>query len=505
MSEKRPAARVRAAILAAPWAMTPEMVQTLLSIAERDNLSPEAVAAELGRPLDNTRLVTVRDGVATIPIEGTIVRHADLFVEISGGVSIDALATDLRAALDNPGVHSIVLAIDSFGGEANGVNEFAAMVRAADAVKPVVAYIGGAGASAGYYIASAAGEVVIAADALVGSIGVILAVPDPEKASSRSVAFVSSQSPHKRPDPHSEGGRSRLQGLVDDTADIFINAVAAYRGLTTEQVTAAEGMMLVGQQAVDAGLADRVGSYEGVVAELQARAREPRRIGTSGRMAAQGGSSMADEQKQPGFWTKFWSNLGAQMDTDPTLAPQWSADAARLTAEPGAVTLSAPMSAADAAEIERLRAQVARMQAAERTRAEAEMATRATAFADAEIRASRALPAEREALMAAYTDAATDDLAHPREGQPSRVARLEERQQARPASGHLGELVPVRPEADGSLTPLANLDKTAFVAGEEADAPLTLERRIQIMAMTDLGRAELKRQGIPIPAVPAQP
>jgi hypothetical protein len=85
------------------------------------------------------------------------------------------------------------------------------------------------------------------------------------------------------------------------------------------------------------------------------------------------------------------------------------------------------------------------------------------------------------------------------------VARLEERQAARPANGLLGELVPVRPEADGSLTPLANPDKTAFVASEDEDKPMTMEQRIQIMAMTDLGRAELRRQGIPIPAVPAQP
>jgi signal peptide peptidase SppA len=506
MSE-RPVPHVWQAAVATCWAMLPEKLPVIFEIAARENLDIEAVAAKLGRPLDNARTVTLRpDGVAIIPIEGVIFPRASLFAAISGGVSADELAQDLATALDDPGVSGILLSVDSPGGDVNGVAEVAAMIRDGTARKPIVAYVRDLGASAAYWLAAAADEVAVASTALVGSIGVIGTVADPTKQSARSIEFISSQSPHKRPDPTTQAGGARIQARVDDLAAIFIADVARYRGVTPATVASdfGQGDVLVGQAAVDAGLADRVGSFEDEVRRLQQRAREPRHGGTSGRMAAQGGNGMTDEKQ--GFWSKFWGNLGAQMDADPALTPQWSAEAARATAEPIATTASAPLSTADAAEIERLRARLAEMQAAERTRAEAEMATRAAAFADGLITAGRALPAERDALIAAHTDAATDDLAHPRaEGQPSRVARLEERQQSRPASALLGELVPVQENKDGSLTPLANPDKTAFVAGEDEDKPMTLEQRIQIMAMTDLGRAELRRQGIPIPVVPAQP
>ncbi|MDZ7804302.1 hypothetical protein [Thiohalophilus sp.] len=56
------------AIASAVWAITDEGMNLILSIAQRDNESPEAVAAKLGRPLMNTRNVEDRGGVAVIPI-----------------------------------------------------------------------------------------------------------------------------------------------------------------------------------------------------------------------------------------------------------------------------------------------------------------------------------------------------------------------------------------------------------------------------------------------------
>jgi ClpP class serine protease len=198
------------------------------------------------------------------------------------------------------------------------VAEVAAMIRAGTARKPIVAYVRDLGASAAYWLASAADEVAVASTALVGSIGVIGTVADPTKQSSRSIEFVSSQSPHKRPDPTTQAGGARIQARVDDLAAIFIADVARYRGVTPETVAAdfGQGDVLIGQAAVDAGLADRVGSFEDEVRRLQQRAREPRRIGTSGRVAAQGGS-MAEQ----GFWARFFGGLGQQMDAEQSFTP----------------------------------------------------------------------------------------------------------------------------------------------------------------------------------------
>ena len=129
----------------------------LLAVADRQG-DPEALEARLGRPLDNTRAVSIRDGVAVIPITGPIMRYANLFTRISGATSTQELATDLQTALDSPQVRAIVLNIDSPGGEASGINELADMIHASRGKKPIKAYVGGTGASAAYWIASAADE-----------------------------------------------------------------------------------------------------------------------------------------------------------------------------------------------------------------------------------------------------------------------------------------------------------------------------------------------------------
>ena len=76
---KRPAMRAIQALFNTPWAITEEGLETLLVVAARENLDPEAVAAQLGRKLENARSVTVRDGVATIEVVGPMFRYADFF------------------------------------------------------------------------------------------------------------------------------------------------------------------------------------------------------------------------------------------------------------------------------------------------------------------------------------------------------------------------------------------------------------------------------------------
>ena len=249
------------------WALAPEMLEKILAIARGENESPEAVAAKLGRPLQNTRTVTHRDGVAVIPVTGPVFRYANLFTEISGATSVEVLATDFRSALDNPDIRGIVLEIDSPGGQVAGISEFAEQVRAAN--KPVVAYISDVGASAAYWIASAAGRVVIRDTASAGSVGVVATLHRGKQDNTR-IEIVSSQSPKKRPNPETESGRAELQRVVDDIAQVFVDQVAAYRGATVGHVLEhfGQGGVLVGASAVRAGLADELGSLENVIAGL---------------------------------------------------------------------------------------------------------------------------------------------------------------------------------------------------------------------------------------------
>lgn len=266
--------RILAHVLDAPWAITPEGLHTILRIAYREGEAPEALEARLGRPLDNTRSVSVRDGVATIPVIGPMVRHASLFSAISGATTYEELATDLTAALDDAKVRAIVLHFDSPGGEVTGAAELAAMIRAANDRKPVVAFIEGLGASAAYWLAAAAGDVVVSSTAIVGSIGVRTTIVDSRDALAakgvKQHEIISSQSPGKAADPATTDGRARIQATVDALAAAFIADVAKYRGITDDEVIAdfGGGDVLVGAAAVAAGMADRLDTYEGVLASL---------------------------------------------------------------------------------------------------------------------------------------------------------------------------------------------------------------------------------------------
>jgi signal peptide peptidase SppA len=270
-----------------PWLIQQESLETILQVADRMG-DPEAVSMRLGRPLDNTRTVQMRDGVAVIPVTGPVFRYANLFTEVSGATATGVIARDFQAAIENPYVRGIVLEINSPGGEATGINELAEAIYQARGTKPIVAYVEGAGASAAYWLASAAGEIVMDPTAIVGSIGVVMSYTDTrerdERNGARRLEIVSSQSPNKRSDPATEAGRAQVQSIVDAMADVFVGAVARNRGVTAETVIAdfGGGGVLVGASAVAAGMADRLGSLETVIAELAGTASPTTRTTTMG-------------------------------------------------------------------------------------------------------------------------------------------------------------------------------------------------------------------------------
>ncbi|TBW37539.1 S49 family peptidase [Azotobacter chroococcum] len=262
-----------------PWLMLPDALDTLMAIADRQG-DPEALEARLGKPLDNTRAVSLRDGVAVIPVTGPIMRYANLFTRISGATSTQELATDLQAALDDPKVRAIVLNVDSPGGEATGINELADMIHAARARKPIKAYVGGTGASAAYWIASAADEVVVDDTALLGSIGVVVEVAIRKEADGiKRYTITSSNAPNKRPDLDTEQGRAEVAKSIDALAEVFVAKVARNLGVDPEGVPAMgdHGGLRVGAAAVDAGLAHRLGSLESLITELASPAATQRK------------------------------------------------------------------------------------------------------------------------------------------------------------------------------------------------------------------------------------
>ena len=235
---------------------------TIAKIAKRDNEQLKAIAKEKGDLSRENSLLEYRGSNAVINVTGPIFRYANMFTEISGATSTDAIAKAIGEA-EQSDVDAIVFNFDSPGGEATEISNLAELI--ATTPKPTVAYVGAMAASAGYWLASAADEIVIGSTGLVGSIGTVATID--LSSDDETIEIVSSQSPNKRLDPNTEEGQQSIQAMVDKMAQVFIENVAMYRKVSVEHVLTyfGKGGLLMGAEAVAAGMADRIGSFETLV------------------------------------------------------------------------------------------------------------------------------------------------------------------------------------------------------------------------------------------------
>jgi ClpP class serine protease len=276
-----------------PWLITREGLEAVQASMTR--LGTEALQKEQGQRPSGTTLTTVRDGVAVIEVLGPLFAYSSLLSELLGWPSTEGLMQEIATALDNPSVSSVLLQIDSPGGQVTGVNELAGFLQGQNQ-KPVRAYVGGLAASAAYWIASATDEIIMEETAQAGGIGVVL---NARRKSDDSTEIVSSVSPRKRPDPASDEGKKQLLQRVNDIAEVFVRSVASNRGLSREQVTSLEGDVTIASKVIQAGLADRIGTLEGVIEELQGKKMERDSVTRHGNAAASASSGGGQEFTQP--------------------------------------------------------------------------------------------------------------------------------------------------------------------------------------------------------------
>ncbi len=276
---RRPAGHALELALEAPWAITEEALRNILAIAGRENPSPEAIAATLGRELDNTQRTTVRDGVATIPVTGPLFRKANLLTRISGATSMEVLAQDITTALESPEVDALLFDYNSPGGMVDGTSELGDLMFDARGKKPMVAFVSFQCNSGAFWLASAADEIVVGDTAIVGNLGVRFTYLDETKALAmaglREIEIISSQTPRKAMDPAKRDGRAQIQEMADHLAEVFLAKVARNRDVSFDTVLNAygQGGVFVGEAAVDAGVAERTATYETLHAELVARGK----------------------------------------------------------------------------------------------------------------------------------------------------------------------------------------------------------------------------------------
>lgn len=122
---------------------------------------------------------------AIIPIMGVMVRRADAIDEWFGLTGTDKIRERIDAAAASPSVSTIIMQIDSPGGEVDGLAELADSVRAAAGKKRVIAQVEGMAASAAYMTAAQATEIVAGRMDMIGSIGTRLTLFDTSKMAER--------------------------------------------------------------------------------------------------------------------------------------------------------------------------------------------------------------------------------------------------------------------------------------------------------------------------------
>ena len=214
-------------------------------------------------------------GVAVIGVIGVLAHRGGFDANSSYILGYDRVGLSFQAAMNDPAAKSILLEIDSPGGEVAGAFELAAMIHEGSKAKPVNAVISSTAASAGYLIASAASEIAISDTGIAGSIGVFLRHVDISEAAKNeglkvTYVFAGGHKVDGNPyQPLPDAVKKDLQAQIDKTYGLFVNTVADYRGLTPAVVKGQEARIYTGSDAITAGLADRIATPDQILNEMQ--------------------------------------------------------------------------------------------------------------------------------------------------------------------------------------------------------------------------------------------
>ncbi len=266
------------AFIETPWAILPNKLVALEEIVIRhvngEKLTAEEVQARIhgaSRPPERTV-----NSVAVLPLFGTIFPRANMMTDMSGATSAERFGAMFDQLVSDPNIGAIVLDVNSPGGQAGGIPEVSQKIYQARGSKPIVAVANHLAASAAYWIATAADELIVTPSGEVGSIGVFSVHEDISKALDNDGIKVSLMSAGKfkvegNPyEPLADEARAFFQSRVNETYESFVSNVARNRGVTPDQVKGGfgEGRVVNAQAAVRLGMADRVDILEAVISRL---------------------------------------------------------------------------------------------------------------------------------------------------------------------------------------------------------------------------------------------
>jgi ClpP class serine protease len=354
--------------------LTAADIEHLWAEHERDGLGEtmhmlreeESSMAAQTEPMKGTNYTSIYKGVAIIDLIGPIVPRVRGMS--SGSIGAQQVRNDFITAFESENVKA----------------------------KPIHSYAAGWMASAAYFISAASHRIVTNDWGSLGSIGVVIAVPP--KMEGDDIEFVNTESPYKRPDATSDEGKGVYQQKADYMGGLFIDAVAELRGVARDKVISdfGKGGTLIGKQAVKAGLADALGTFDGALHALITS----KPLGGAPASASGNGETSMSEKK---WYQKLFAGLSGDERKEALEALKEGEGGA---ASPGGGSQSSSSEASVDAATREKAAAYDKMVGAQR------VAT-AEAFAKETIEAKKALPFGFESLKAQYLAAAEDDARSP--------------------------------------------------------------------------------------------
>lgn len=277
-----------------PHAIRPEKLNAILW-ALRERVGQGAAVAQpraehMGPAQQSLFDYDVMQGVAVVPVHGTLVQRGGMLDAESGLLGYDRLVGTIEAAEADPNVGAILLDMDSGGGELAGALDAADRIAAVAQRLPMAALANEQACSAAYLIASAAGggsdRLWATQSAVVGSIGVIMAHIDESRANTNAGIEVTElfAGAHKADGSpyHSLGNdeQTRLQRFVDQSYDMLVAKVAELRSaLEPTAIREMQSGVFLGRQRLTQGLIDEVHTLTSATKALATQV--PRRSGNA--------------------------------------------------------------------------------------------------------------------------------------------------------------------------------------------------------------------------------
>jgi len=265
------------------WYMDPNALQKFMLKIQNTDLKQESFNPEFILQFnedtdEDKKPFEMQNGIAVIPIQGSLVKRASGFMAwLYGVVGMAQMGENIDKAIADPDVKGIFLDVDSPGGSVDGTSDLADIVFNARGRKPIISFADGQASSDAAWISSSADFVAVANEnTRLGSIGVFgvhFDVVDlakkigvkPTVFSAGKFKAIGNEFEHL-----TKSGKAYIQSDFDYLHELFISAIARNTGIAKSKLNSdlKEAKVFMGSQGIAVGLAHEIMNRQQAIALL---------------------------------------------------------------------------------------------------------------------------------------------------------------------------------------------------------------------------------------------